>query len=260
MAIYVRKPDGSYVEGKLWGYEAYIHIPVTTIPSEYAQYKIVIDSTNVSVYNAEGNLKTQGAVANNFWKNVKSDGSDIRVFNQNGQLYFWIEEWDYSNKKAVIWVKLEAGSSELNIAYGNPSATKSDYEDANQVFELFDDFEGFNIEPSGAWCWFQDPRAVYANGKTFFGTVNSNGDIVIYSYDHSSKVLNSYILHSALQVDDHVAPAILILPDGRLMVFYTKHNGNYLYYRVSKNPYDISSWDAEQSISMPEQITYPNPV
>jgi len=124
----------------------YVNIPITTIPSEYAQYKVVIDSSNITVYSADGTQKAQGAVASDFWANVKSDGSDIRAFDQaKEQLYFWIEEWDYANKTAVIWVNLTAGSSELNIAYGNPSAAKSDYENPTQVFELFDDFEAGEI-------------------------------------------------------------------------------------------------------------------
>jgi len=125
----------------------YINIPIITIPSEYAQYKIVIDSVNVSVYNSQGDLKTQANIASDFWNNVKSDSSDIRVFDQaKEQLYFWIEEWDYSSKRAVIWVNLTAGSSELNIAYGNPSALRSSYENGEQVFEFFDDFEGDSID------------------------------------------------------------------------------------------------------------------
>ncbi|MHC1622964.1 MAG: DUF2341 domain-containing protein [Candidatus Methanospirareceae archaeon] len=125
----------------------YINIPITTTPSEYAQYKIVIDSNNVTVYSVDGTQKTQGAVASDFWANVKSDGSDIRLFDQaKSQFYFWIEEWDYSNKQAEIKVKLEAGSTELNIAYSNPSATKSNYENGEQVFEFFDDFEGTELD------------------------------------------------------------------------------------------------------------------
>jgi len=127
----------------------YINIPVTTTPSEYAQYKVVIDSTNVTVYAADGTQKTQGAVAADFWSKIRTDGADIRVFDQaRTQLYFWVEEFDYINKTATIWVKLEAGSSELNIAYGNSSATASTYNDPQQTFELFDDFKGTELDTS----------------------------------------------------------------------------------------------------------------
>jgi len=128
----------------------YINIPITTTPSEEAQYKVVIGSNNVTVYSAEGTQKTQGnsGITSDFWNNVKSDGSDIRVFNQNKeQRYFWIEEFDYNNKKAIMWVKVEAGDTELNIAYGNPSATKSNYENPHEVFLVygFDDLSKWSV-------------------------------------------------------------------------------------------------------------------
>ena len=128
--------------GSSW--KEYMSFPITTTPTEYAQYKIVINGTTWELYNVTGSLEASGT-NDNFWSLVNSTSADIRVFNQNyNQLYFWVEKWDYANKTAVIWVKVEAGVSELNIAYGNPSATKSDYEDGEQVFEFFDDFENLN--------------------------------------------------------------------------------------------------------------------
>ena len=128
-----------------------IKIALTTIPQEHAQYKIVIQSNTMQIYSADGTLKAEyGAetgVASDFWNNVKSDGSDIRIADQNySQLYFWIEEFDYANKKAVIWVKIPANTTELYIAYGNPSALPSAYNDGEQVFELFDDFSGTELD------------------------------------------------------------------------------------------------------------------
>ena len=120
----------------------YINIPITVTPSEYAQYKVVIDPTNVTVYSADGTQKAQGTVAPDFWVNVKTDGTDIRVFDEaKSQLYFYIENFDYTNKQATILVKVTAGTTELNIAYGNPLAMKSVCEDPEQVFEFFDDFD-----------------------------------------------------------------------------------------------------------------------
>lgn len=124
-----------------------IRIPITTVPIESCQYRIVIDSTNVSVYNSQGTLKTQGAVASDFWNNVRSDGYDIRLFDQSAnQLYFWIESFNYSNQRAVIWVKIPTGTSELNIAYGNPLASMSSYNNPNQVFStvVYDPFNTLN--------------------------------------------------------------------------------------------------------------------
>jgi len=203
--LYVWVPEGKqYVEVYSFGYdgfdnngggawEKYINIPITTTPSEYAQYQVVIDATNVTVHSADGTQKAQGAVASDFWANVKSDGLDVRVFDQaKGQLYFWIEEFDYSNKKAVIWVNLTAGSSELNIAYGNPSATKSSYENGEQVFEFFDDFEGSELN-TAKW----DTADLYDNAD-----INvSNGILTYYRGDttlSSIKTLKTFAPNTVL--------------------------------------------------------------
>jgi len=122
----------------------YMHFPITTVPSECAQYKIVINGSIWKIYNVSGGLKALGT-NNNFWSLVNSTGADIRIFNQSSQLYFWIEKWNYTNQTAIIWVNLTAGSKELNIAYGNLNATKSAYEDKDATLVFFDDFNGTDI-------------------------------------------------------------------------------------------------------------------
>jgi len=129
--------------GGVW--KEYMSFPTTVTPSEYAQYKIVINGTTWELYNVTGSLEASGT-NDNFWSLVNSTGADIRVFDQNyNQLYFWVEKWDYANKTAVIWVNLTAGSSELNIAYGNPSASASTYMNGTKTFEFFDDFNDNDI-------------------------------------------------------------------------------------------------------------------
>jgi hypothetical protein len=108
--------------------------------------------------------------------------------------------------------------------------------------------QNLNLVDNGAWCWFQDPRVVYYDNNTYIGNVNSTGDIIITKADQITQTVSSYTLHVALQVDDHANPSILILPDHRLMVFYSAHNGSSIYYRISTNPEDISSWGVEQSV------------
>jgi len=125
----------------------YINIPVTTIPSEYAQYKIVIQSDSIEVFSADGTSQVSGSGVADFWSRVKTDGSDIRLFDQaRNQLYFWVESFDYSGQSATIWVNLTAGSTELNIAYGNPSATISSFNEPKQVFDIYEDMQQ---SPSG---------------------------------------------------------------------------------------------------------------
>jgi len=140
--LYGKNDLGEYAKG-IWITEGeHVTFPITTTPTEYANYKIVINGTTWEIYNVSSNVSEASGTISDFWSKVNSDGSDIRVFNDKGDLlYFWFEEWDYNNQTAIIWVNLTAGSSELDIAYGNPSATKSAYEDGGRVFEFFDDFD-----------------------------------------------------------------------------------------------------------------------
>lgn len=121
------------------------------------------------------------------------------------------------------------------------------------------------LTQDGVWCWFSDPRAIYHQGeeeKIYFGTINSRGDVLISSKDLTTGVIDTFILHDSLEVDDHNVPAILILPDGHLLAFYNEHNGD-VFLRKSSRPEDISSWEAEQVICKATdeyRYTYTNPV
>lgn len=119
----------------------------------------------------------------------------------------------------------------------------------------------------GAWCWYQDPRAVRYSGahdNTYLGWVDSEGDIVISSYENQTGLKVVHVLHQSLQKDDHAAPSILVRSDGRLMVFYSAHVGGEFYYRISVNPEDVSSWSEEHTIdtntSGTWEYTYSNPI
>ena len=119
------------------------------------------------------------------------------------------------------------------------------------------------VAKNAAWCWFSDPRAVYYKGlneRIYYGYINSKGDVVIGARGAKTKMVQTFILHKELQIDDHNVPSILFLPDGRLLTFYTEHNGRF-FMRKSKYPEDITSWDEERIIPFGgEHITYSHPV
>ena len=79
------------------------------------------------------------------WSYVSSDGSDIFFTDdQENPLYFWIEQWDYANKHAVIWVKVPSipanGTVTVYMWFGGTNPYNS-YHDPEQVFMFFDDFD-----------------------------------------------------------------------------------------------------------------------
>lgn len=199
--------------GGVW--TKYINIPITTTPSEYTQYKVVIDSTDVTVYSADDTQKAQGAVASDFWANVKTDGTDIRAFDEaKSQLYFWVENFDFTNKQATICVKVEAGISELNIAYGNPNATKSDYEDPEQVFEFFDDFETGDIsadwtQDMGTWGIAQEQDGNYYITVTSEAGSPPGSQIYINKFEHQG----GYAIEGEVKADNTGESRLAILYD-----------------------------------------------
>lgn len=112
----------------------------------------------------------------------------------------------------------------------------------------------------GAWCWFADPRALVYNGAFYLGYLTSLGDVKISRYAIATKTWTHFTLRSRLQVDDHANPAILIRQDGRIMAFYSQHDGGAIYQRISTNPEDITAFGAETNIVGGPGQTYPNPV
>lgn len=108
-----------------------------------------------------------------------------------------------------------------------------------------------DLTADGAWCWFADPRAVYIEGahrRTYAGWVTTRGDVQLGAYDHDTQSIDIVTLHEVLQYDDHCVPGILALPDNRLIIFYSRHNGPSMFYRTSKNPENIFSFGEERTM------------
>jgi len=119
-----------------------------------------------------------------------------------------------------------------------------------------------HLIPDGVWSWFSNPRAIYHSGtheKTYWVVVADGGDIVIYSYNHKTAVIDNFTLDVALQDDDHNHGSIYVRTDGKLVVAWGKHNvdANH-YYRVSTNAEDISAWGTKQTITLTNSLTYQN--
>jgi len=90
------------------------------------------------------------------WSLVASDGSDIYFIDSSGNpLYFWIEKWDYTNKNAIIWVKIPSipanGIVRIYMCYGGVNPYSS-YRDGTKTFNFFDDFSSLSSNwVLGSW-------------------------------------------------------------------------------------------------------------
>ena len=116
----------------------------------------------------------------------------------------------------------------------------------------------------GAWSWFGDPRAVTHDGRTYVGWVDQEGDVKVSSYDHTTGERVTAVLQARLNQDDHANPSLFVRPDGRLTIFYSRHVGPSMHYRVSSQPGDVTSWEAPQTVPTNTPgirgYTYPNPI
>ncbi|MHA1933140.1 MAG: DUF2341 domain-containing protein, partial [Promethearchaeota archaeon] len=101
----------------------------------------------------------------------KSDGGDIRFFDQNHVLLnYWVETWDTLGT-SIIWVKVpNAGTSEISMVYGDPSANS--LSNGESTFILFDDFEGSTLD-SSKWHTDVDVPGAYEIAEARVSVSNS---------------------------------------------------------------------------------------
>ncbi len=116
------------------------------------------------------------------------------------------------------------------------------------------------VTNDGAWCWFSDPRAVYFEGRrrrTYSGWVDSRGNITIGFYDHDNGTISRRTIHEQLEVDDHDHPALLFAPDGRLLVFYSKHSTSTpIYLAEAREAESLSAWSPPRELALNDTATY----
>jgi len=87
---------------------------------------------------------------------------------------------------------------------------------------------------------------------------------MVGSFDHGTRERVTAVLAARLNRDDHANPSIQVRPDGRLVVFYSRHVGPAMHYRVSSRPEDVTAWEAPQTVAVNTPgirgYTYPNRV
>ncbi|WP_341228008.1 BNR-4 repeat-containing protein [uncultured Arcticibacterium sp.] len=123
----------------------------------------------------------------------------------------------------------------------------------------------------GAWCWFSDPRAVQINDKIYAGWVATDGSIMVASHNQNTGETKEVNISPQFNKDDHANPSFLVLPDKRLMVFFSAHSTlgrgekePAITYATTTNPEDISSWEPQKRLTKnaegPMKFCYSNPV
>lgn len=129
-----------------------------------------------------------------------------------------------------------------------------------------DVFEGNVVAEEGAWCWFADPRAMHYENEektinsSYIGYIDVHGNIKATQHNFISGITSEVLIRSYFQPDDHNNPSFLVLPDERIMIFYSRHTDERcFYYRISKQPGDINALGEEIKIITSANTTYPSP-
>ena len=127
-------------------------------------------------------------------------------------------------------------------------------------------FSGYEVAAEGAWCWFADPRALHHEStdgsidNTYIGYIDTHGAIKAMQVDHRINTAQEVLVRSYFQPDDHDNPTFLVLPDDRVMVFYSRHTDEAcFYYRISRKPGDLTTLGEEKVLSTSHNTTYPSP-
>jgi len=125
---------------------------------------------------------------------------------------------------------------------------------------------GYEISTEGAWCWFADPRAIHHENpkkkirKTYIGYIDVHGNIKAMQHDFVKNEQVEVLVRSWFQPDDHNNPTFLVLPDDRVMIFYSRHTDERcFYYRISREPGDITMLGEEKRLETDHNTTYPSP-
>jgi hypothetical protein len=124
------------------------------------------------------------------------------------------------------------------------------------------------LNDDGAWCWFQDERAIVVGSTLLIGSVAGGannparaGDVDVVAFDLESGQQQRYELHNQLESDDHAAPAFWLRPDGRVLAVYSKHGPeNCFYARITSKPGDFANWEPASKFipSETSRVTYSN--
>ncbi|MBE7066486.1 MAG: hypothetical protein E7385_02925 [Ruminococcaceae bacterium] len=113
---------------------------------------------------------------------------------------------------------------------------------------------------NASYTWWNNKQAIrYVDKKdqTYISHATESGGICITSYDHNTGNIQTSVLAQFNLVDDHNSPGLAILPDGRILAVYSRHNADTkLRWKVSTNAEDITSFSEEKYVECNKKVTY----
>lgn len=191
----------------------------------------------------------------------------------------------FENHRAVPWPKSEIEMRTINkhlligwvaaVWFGSLISGRCAGAETNRIQGEF-----FELNDNGAWSWFMDERAIVDQGRLIVGSVRAIGtfrdaaspgwgNVELSVFDLQTRASRVVVLHQHFEQDDHDGPGLLVLPDGRYLAAYSKHNQEpRMYFRISENPHDPFAWGPIHEFVTPgvkgnwtgDNFTYSNPI
>ncbi|MBO4796887.1 MAG: DUF1080 domain-containing protein [Verrucomicrobia bacterium] len=197
------------------------------------------------LYDLKGNPTAQAAFRQNEWNKV-------RVEAKGDRLKTWLNDIPVADLQDDLdscgFIALQVhgigSESEAGREIRWRNLRIQDLESAAQT-------AGVEIAPSGAWTWYNDPRAIVRDGFLYAGYVRSDGAVCVTCYDLKTNERTESVLSTWREWDDHDVPGFLELADGRLAALYSTHGSRdvmYMRYAKVKDPRTQEDWGDEIAV------------
>ena len=233
-------------QGGVWIYNSTSNYPATLTVEEG-----VITTVNVKTVYMDGETEVSSTIKTltNIiaGKEYVYDEKPDYTTTINGEIYA------YSKDESTLSVNVKPdGTSEIVLVYNK-------YEESQT-------FSGYEVDDEGAWCWFADPRSIaYKNEDgtldfSIMGYIDIHGNIKATQINHLTDEVNEVLIRTNIQPDDHNNPTFLVLPDERIIVFYSRHTDEACFwYRVTEEKGDLTTLGEEKCLNTSANTTYPSP-
>jgi len=124
-----------------------------------------------------------------------------------------------------------------------------------------DNSKEIRIKRANTDWWINEKAMVGGNGKTYIAYVTDMGEIHVKEFDAKCSREKSRDVRlctlNCNYADEHNAPSICVMDNGKIIVAYTGHGENgYLKYRITEKPYDILSFGKEITLPYEGSVTY----
>lgn len=112
----------------------------------------------------------------------------------------------------------------------------------------------------GCYTWWTNAltlRYVGEKDQTYMSYVSEEGALMISAYNHATGDIEHGQVAKFKLVDDHNSCGVQILPNGKILAVYSRHNAdNKIRWKISKNAEDVTSFGEEQYVECEKKVTY----